>query len=151
MATVAPQAWLLLAPLFHLHPDQAQFFSRWTMKTMVETEPEAADSDNWFVWFCPFSSKFLKTIATPSSWFICITGKTRFLIKSFVVHLGKIQKTVSFILFLFFLSFEGHTYGGSQSRDLTGATAASLCQSYSNTRSSPRLPPTPQLMATPDP
>ena len=41
-------------------------------------------------------------------------------------------------------------YGGSQARGLIGAVAASLLQSHRNTRSEPRLQPTPQLMATPD-
>ena len=42
-------------------------------------------------------------------------------------------------------------YGGSQSRSLIGAMAASLPYSHNNARSEPRLLPTPQLMATPDP
>ena len=42
-------------------------------------------------------------------------------------------------------------YGGSQARGLIGAVAASLCQSHSNAGSEPRLQPTPQLTATPDP
>ena len=42
-------------------------------------------------------------------------------------------------------------YGGSQARDLIGAVAAGLHQSHSNTRSEPRLQPTPQLTAIPDP
>ena len=42
-------------------------------------------------------------------------------------------------------------YGGSQARGLIGAVAASLCQSHSNSGSEPRLQPTPQLTATPDP
>ena len=41
--------------------------------------------------------------------------------------------------------------GGSQARGLIGAVAASLYQSHGNTRSEPRLQPTPQLAATPDP
>ena len=41
--------------------------------------------------------------------------------------------------------------GGSQARGPIGAVAASLCQSHSNTGSEPRLRPTPQLTATPDP
>ena len=61
-----------------------------------------------------------------------------------------------FILFLFFclLAFSSAApaaYGGSQARGLIGAAAAGLCQSHSNARSEPRLQPTPQLMATPDP
>ena len=42
-------------------------------------------------------------------------------------------------------------YGGSQARGLIGAVATILCQSHSDTGSEPRLQPTPQLMATPDP
>ena len=43
--------------------------------------------------------------------------------------------------------------GGSQARGLIGAVASGLCHSYSNSnaRSKPRLQPTPQLTATPDP
>ena len=43
------------------------------------------------------------------------------------------------------------TYGGSQARDLIGATAASLRHSHSNVGSKPHLQPTPQLKAKPDP
>ena len=42
-------------------------------------------------------------------------------------------------------------YGGSQAKGLIGAVATSLNQSHSNMGSEPRLRPTPQLMATPDP
>ena len=42
-------------------------------------------------------------------------------------------------------------YGGSQARGPTGATAADLHHSHSNVGSEPRLQPTPQLMAMPDP
>ena len=42
-------------------------------------------------------------------------------------------------------------YGGSQAKGLIGATAAGLRQSHSNTRSEPRLQPTTQLTAMPDP
>ena len=59
----------------------------------------------------------------------------------------------AFAFFLVFLSFLGlmEAYGGSQAWGLIRAIAASLCHSHSNTRSEPRLQPTPQLMATPDP
>ena len=40
---------------------------------------------------------------------------------------------------------------GSQARDLIEAVAAGLRHSRSNARSEPRLQPTPQLTATPDP
>ena len=42
-------------------------------------------------------------------------------------------------------------YGGAQARGLIGAVAAGLRPSHSNSGSEPRLPPTPQLRATPDP
>ena len=41
-------------------------------------------------------------------------------------------------------------YGHSQARGLTGAAAAGLHHSHSNTGSEPRLQSTPQLTATPD-
>ena len=42
-------------------------------------------------------------------------------------------------------------YRGSQARGLIGAVAANLHHSHSNAGSEPRLRPTPQLMAMPDP
>ena len=42
-------------------------------------------------------------------------------------------------------------HGGSQARGPIGAIAAGLCQNHSNIRLQPRLQPTPQLTATPDP
>ena len=57
-----------------------------------------------------------------------------------------------FLLFIYFLSFYALVaYGGSQTRGLIVATAASLHHSHSNARSKPHLQPTPQPMATPDP
>ena len=66
---------------------------------------------------------------------------------------------MAFILFIFiiivlsFCHYRGAfaAYGGSQARGLIGAVAASLRQSHSNVGSEPRLQPTPQLTATPDP
>ena len=58
-----------------------------------------------------------------------------------------------FFCFLFF-AFSRATpvaHGSSQARGLTGAVAASLRHSHSNTRSEPSLWSTPQLTATPDP
>ena len=43
------------------------------------------------------------------------------------------------------------SYGGSQARGLIGDVADCLCQSHSNAGSEPRLRPTPQLRATPNP
>ena len=42
-------------------------------------------------------------------------------------------------------------YGGSQARGRIGDVATGLHQSHSNAGSEPRLQPTPQLTATPDP
>ena len=42
-------------------------------------------------------------------------------------------------------------YGGSRARGRIGAAAASLRQSHSNAGSEPRLRPTPQLTAMPEP
>ena len=42
-------------------------------------------------------------------------------------------------------------YGGSQARGRIRAVAADLSHSHSNIGSEPRLQPTPQLMAMPDP
>ena len=42
-------------------------------------------------------------------------------------------------------------YGGSQARSQIVAVAAGLHHSHGNVGSKPHLPPTPQLMATPDP
>ena len=55
-----------------------------------------------------------------------------------------------FCLFAFSRSIPA-AHGGSQARGLIGAVTAGLHHSYSNSGSEPRLQPTPQLMATPDP
>ena len=56
-----------------------------------------------------------------------------------------------FFVFLLFFWAASAAYGGSQARGLIGAVAAGLRQSHSNVESEPRLQPTPQLTATPDP
>ena len=63
---------------------------------------------------------------------------------------------VDFIFFfycylLIFFRAAPVAYGRTQARGPNGAEAASLNHSYSNTRSEPRLQPTQQLMAIPDP
>ena len=60
---------------------------------------------------------------------------------------------LNFSIALFFWHFKmaPMAYGGSQSRDLTGARAAGLHHSLSNTSSELCLQPAPQLMATPGP
>ena len=58
-----------------------------------------------------------------------------------------------FFLFLFFaISWAApEAYGSCQDRGLIGAAAAGLHHRHSNARSEPRLQPTPQLTAMPDP
>ena len=61
-----------------------------------------------------------------------------------------------FYLFIYFGLFAfsmatSEAYGGSQARDRIGAVATGLRQSHSNAGSEPRLQPTPQLTAMPDP
>jgi len=54
-------------------------------------------------------------------------------------------------LFLSFSRAAPVAYGGSQARGPIGAVAASLRHSHSHLGSEPRLQPTPQLTAMPDP
>ena len=59
-------------------------------------------------------------------------------------------------LFIFFCLFAfsraaPEAYGSPQARGLMGAAATGLRQSHSNVGSKSCLPPTPQLMAMPDP
>ena len=56
-----------------------------------------------------------------------------------------------FFVFFAFSRAAPTAHGGSQARGLIGAVAIGLRQSHSNTRSEPRLRPTPQLTATPHP
>ena len=56
-----------------------------------------------------------------------------------------------FFVFLPFSRAAPEAYGGSQARGRTGAVAPTLRESLSNAGSKPRLQPTPQLTATPDP
>ena len=80
-----------------------------------------------------------------------------------LIHLLKVpQKVFFFLMSSFFLYFillfiylfifglfrvAPSTYGSSQARGQIGAAAPGLCHSHNNTRSEPRLWPTPQLMA----
>ena len=54
-------------------------------------------------------------------------------------------------LFAFFSSVARTAYGGSQARGRIGTVAPGLHHSHSNEGSEPRLQPTPQCTATPDP
>ena len=71
--------------------------------------------------------------------------------------LGDANYSIYFFLFIYFFgSFvffraAPAAYGGSQARGRIGAVAASLRHSHSNARSKPRLRPTSQLTAMPDP
>ena len=56
-----------------------------------------------------------------------------------------------FVCFVFFFRATSAAYGGSQARSPIRTVAADLHHSHSNTGSEPRLQPTPQLMAMPDP
>ena len=71
----------------------------------------------------------------------------------FVEWMGIIEQIIFFFVFLSFcLSGAAPVaYGGSQAKGLIRAVAASLCHSHSNAGPEPRLQPTPQLTATPDP
>ena len=58
---------------------------------------------------------------------------------------------LEFYLFICLFRASPTAYGSSQARGRIGATAAGLRQSHSSARSEPRLQPTPQLAAMPDP
>ena len=70
-----------------------------------------------------------------------------------VIHFSFLSFLSLSLFFFFFLLFRAALtpYGGSQARGRIGAAAASLPHSHSNAGSEPRLQPTPQLMAMPDP
>ena len=56
-----------------------------------------------------------------------------------------------FCLFVFLFMTTPAANGSSQARDLLGEAAAGLCHSHHNEGSEPHLPPTPRLVATPEP
>ena len=60
------------------------------------------------------------------------------------------MKSSSFFFFSLFIAALG-AYGSSQAGSQIEAAAAGLRHSHSNARSEPRLRPTPQLTAMPDP
>ena len=72
-----------------------------------------------------------------------------------VLNLLSHDRTLQSIFYFFclfaFLGAAPVAYGGSQARGLIRAIAARLHHSHSNAESKPRLGPTPQLTATPDP
>ena len=66
----------------------------------------------------------------------------------------RISQRLVFLFFGFFKSFSRAApmaYVGSQARGLIRAVATGLHRSHSSAGSEPRLQPTPQLRATPDP
>ena len=67
---------------------------------------------------------------------------------------GSYGSSVLVCLFVFCLSVFSRAahmaYGGSQARDLIGATVTGHSHSHSNKRSKPHVRPTPELIATPD-
>ena len=65
----------------------------------------------------------------------------------------ELSVVISFVFIYFFCLFRAAcvAYGSSQARGLTGAAAAGLHHSHSNTESKPSLWPTPQLVAMWDP
>ena len=74
--------------------------------------------------------------------------------RTFICHKVGFQYVFVFVFvlsFVFFFRAAPEAYGGSQARDLIGATAASLYHCHSNARSKPRLRPIPQLTAILDP
>ena len=83
---------------------------------------------------------------------LCVTCYRQLISFHCGVSLPVYEATNFFIYFIFLLFRAALTaYGGSQARGWVRATAASLHQSHSNTRSEPHLQPTPQLTATLDP
>ena len=62
---------------------------------------------------------------------------------------NRIQENILLFLCLFRAILVAH--GGSQARGWIRAAATVLCHSHSNVGSKPRMQPTPQLTATPDP
>ena len=74
------------------------------------------------------------------------------------IHCVLVKASINIIyVFSFFFFFFWHfraepaAYGGSQARGGIRTTATRLHQSHSNSGSQPRLQPTPQFLATPDP
>ena len=113
-------------------------------------------SQEWFQHYLLLllsSSSFFLTSGWAQSSVIKLQRHNQFLLGLWLqVH----YKCTFLNFFFFFLSlpFLGPlpaAYGGSQAGGLTGAVAAGLHQRHSNSGSEPRLQPTSQLTATPDP
>ena len=94
--------------------------------------------------FCQLALFFLVNLLLPLQFWICSGPlSSKYFILFYFIYL--------FFVFFPFLGLLSKAYGGSQARSQIGAAAASLHHSHSNATSEPRLRPTPQLMAMPDP
>ena len=115
----------------------------------------------FFFFFMFWSMRFLSGLLlspfnmTLYFWFLSTSSVTNIMLQdNLVICLSKPWNHLLLQEDLFFLAFSRATlvaYGGSLARRLIGAVATSLRQSHGNAASEPRLQPTPQLMATPDP
>ena len=85
--------------------------------------------------------------------FIFIYQQLRIVIYYVYLFCFFLIKKIFFLIFcLFAISWAtAAAHGDSQTGGPIGAAATGLHQSHSNTGSEPRLQPTPQLTATPDP
>ena len=75
-------------------------------------------------------------------------------LRSNFVAVGSFFSFPSFLFFFFsffLFTVAPVAYGHSQARNRIRAATPGLTHSHSNARSEPCLPPTPQLLATPDP
>ena len=70
---------------------------------------------------------------------------------SFCFNDSEVNSRHGFLSFLSFFRAASMAQGGSQARGPMGTTAAGPPQGHSHVGSEPRLPPAPQLTATPDP
>ena len=90
-------------------------------------------------------------------WFMLARVWPMFSSKRFIVSGFTFRSLIYFEFFFFFCPFFAiswaapSAYGGSHARGQIRAIATGLHQSHSNEGSEPRLRPTPQLTATPDP
>ena len=92
---------------------------------------------------------------------LILPSKTDLILSTIIVVFGFFFFILSLFIYLFiylficvFLPFLWPlpaAYGGSEARGLIGAVAAGLHQSHSTAGSEPRIRPTAQLMAMPDP
>ena len=115
--------------------------------------------------FSPFSRLHIHNrdasvvMGEPSSWFIArafslgprVVERERGLSGVFLFFIYLFLFFISFFVFSAFSRAALTAYEDSQARGLIGAVATRLHHSHSHMGSEPRLQPTPQLPATPDP